>query len=61
MSEENIKKLVDVRQFLIQKFEKCKDYKSNKNAIMREHDHALILHEAVVKIDKLLSEYVQFN
>ena len=61
MNEDDLKNLIDLRGFLIQRFEKCKDYKSNKNAIMRELDHAQILHEAVVKIDAILEKHVSFN
>ncbi len=61
MNDEEIKELVNIRAYLINKFEKCKDYRSNKNAIMREIDHAEIVHEAVVKIDKILKKYVKFD
>ena len=61
MNEEDLSKLIEVRKFLIEKFEKCKDYKSNKNAIMREIDHAKFLHEAVVKIDAILADHVTFK
>ena len=59
--EETIRELIDIRQFLIEKFEKCKDYKQNKNAIMREVDHAKIIHEAIVKLDNILKEHVEFK
>ena len=61
MNEEDIKKLIDVRQHLITAFEKCKDWHNNKNAIMREMDHAECVHQAVVKIDKILENYVSFG
>ena len=61
MNEEDIKNLVGIRKYLIEKFEKCKDYQANKNAIMREIDHAKIVHEAVVRLDKVLSKYVTFD
>ena len=61
MSDEEVKELVALRQFLIEKFERVKDYRQNKNAIMREWDHAEILHATVVKIDMLLKEYVNFE
>ena len=61
MSEEEIKELVGIRQFLIERFNKVKDYQQNKNAIMREMDHAEIVHAAIVKIDNLLKNYVNFD
>ncbi len=61
MSEEEIKELVGIRQFLIERFNKVKDYQQNKNAIMREMDHAEIVHATIVKIDNLLKNYVNFD
>ena len=61
MNEEDIKSLIAIRNDLIEVYSKCKDYKSNKNAIMREVDHARIVHETVVKLDGVLAKYVSFN
>jgi len=61
MTQEEIDDLVGLRNFLIEKFERVKDYRQNKNAIMREVDHAEIVHSTIVKIDKILKEYVNFE
>lgn len=61
MSEEEINQLVGLRQFLIEKYDRVKDYRQNKNAIMREMDHAELVHTTIVKIDKILKEYVNFE
>ena len=61
MNEEDIKNLIEIRENLIKAYTKCQDYKSNKNAIMREVDHARIVHETVVKLDGVLAKYVSFN
>lgn len=61
MNDNEVKSLVALRTSLIKQFNKCKDYRSNKNAIMREMDHAKIVHETVVEIDKILKEYVKFD
>jgi hypothetical protein len=61
MKEETIKKIVNLRTDIITKFEKCKDYRSNKNAIMREIDHAKYLHKIVVSLDDILKGHVKFN
>ena len=61
MSQEEIQKLVEVRMMLLQDFEKRKDWKSNKNAIMREMDHIELIGETIKKIDLLLSGHVTFS
>ena len=61
MNKKEIEALVDLRQGLIAKFARLKDYKSNKNAIMREQDHAKLLHETIVNIDNILKEHVAFD
>ena len=61
MKQDDVNSLVAIRDFLIEKFNKCKVYKSNKNAIMREVDHAEIVHKTIVEIDKVLSGYVEFK
>jgi len=61
MSQEEIQKLVDIRMSLLEDFKKRKDWKSNKNAIMREMDHVEVLGEAIKKIDLLLSGHVTFS
>lgn len=61
MNKKEIEALVNLRQGLIAKFSRLKDYKSNKNAIMREQDHAKLLHETIVNIDNILKEHVSFD
>tara|TARA_B100000287_G_C20522714_1_gene737604 strand:+ start:303 stop:494 length:192 start_codon:yes stop_codon:yes gene_type:complete len=61
MSEEEVKQLVSLRQHLVEKYSRVKDYRQNKNAIMREWDHAELVHETIVKLDNLLKEYVNFE
>ena len=61
MNDNEVKTLITLRAALIKQFNKCKDYRSNKNAIMREVDHAKIVHETVVEIDKILKNYVNFD
>ena len=39
MSQEEIQKLVEIRMELLKDFQKRKDWKSNRNAIMREIEH----------------------
>ena len=61
MSQEEIKKLVDIRMTLLKDFKKRKDWKGNKNAIMREMDHIELIGETIKKIDLLLSGHVTFS
>ena len=61
MSEEEINKLVNLRQHLVERYSRVKDYRQNKNAIMREWDHAELVHEVIVKLDVILKEYVNFE
>ena len=61
MSEQEIQSLVNIRKNLIERYNRCKDYRSNKNALMREIDHAQIIHKVIVDIDKLISKYVNFS
>ena len=61
MNQEEIQKLVDLRMMLLQDFQKRKDWRSNKNAIMREIEHVELIGEAIKKIDALLSGHVTFS
>ena len=61
MNQEEIQKLVELRTMLIQDFSRYKDWRTNRNAIMREVDHVEIIGEAIKKIDALLSGHVTFS
>ena len=61
MNKEEIEILVNLRQKTINKFSRLRDYKNNKNAIMKEIEHAQALHDVIVEIDKVLKEHVIFS
>lgn len=61
LKREDLDKVLKIRAFLIESFSKCKDYRSNKNAIMREIDHVEILQKSIVDIDDFLKKYVEFD
>jgi hypothetical protein len=61
MKEEEINLLVNLRQKTLEKFNRLRDYKSNKNAIMKEFDHAKALHDVIIEIDKVLKDHVSFS
>ena len=61
MENKDIEKLVSLRQKLINRFKKLKDYKNNKNAIMKEIEHAEFLHDTINALDKVLINHVNFS
>ena len=61
MKKEEIEILVNLRQKTLEKFNRLRDYKNNTNAIMKEIDHARLLHEVIKEIDKVLKEHVKFS
>lgn len=61
MNKEEIEVLINLRQQLIEKFNRLKDYKNNTNAIMKEVEHARLIHDTVTTLDKVLKEHVEFS
>ena len=61
MKKEEIEVLINLRQKTLERFNRLRDYKNNKNAIMKEIDHAKSLHDVIVEIDKVLKEHVTFT
>ncbi len=61
MDRELLQKIVDLRQRLILEFSRIKDYKQNKNALVKEQDYAEHLHSIVVEIDQMLQGKVDFE
>jgi hypothetical protein len=61
MKKEEVEILVNLRQKTLETFNKLRDYKSNTNAIMKEVEHARILHNVIVELDKALKEHVNFS
>ncbi len=61
MNQEIVEKIIQLRENLIQKYSRVKDYKTNKNALMKEVDHAKILHETISEIDNILKDHVNFK
>ena len=56
-----IKELIEIRTELIKKHTKCRDYKSNKNAIMREIEYVAVLETTIKSLDKALQGHVNFS
>ena len=61
MKKEEIEKLVNLRQELVQKYGRLRDYKQNVNAIMKERDYAETLFYSIKKLDDVLKEHVNFS
>ena len=61
MTKEEIQKLVDIRMMLFENFKSKKDWKNNRNAIMREIDHIEIMEKTIKEIDAILTNYVSFS
>ena len=53
MKKEEIEYLVQVRATLVKQFESLRDYKNNPNAVMKEIEHAKVIHRTIVKLDSL--------
>ena len=61
MKKEDIESLVSLRQALVQKFTRLRDYKNNPNAIMKEMEHAKLIHETITRLDAVLGDHVKFS
>jgi hypothetical protein len=60
MDKNNLDKIVRLRANLIGRYDKLRDYKNNNGALMKEVDHAKLLHAIIVELDNILSEHVKF-
>jgi len=61
MEKIKVQKLVELRAILIKDFQRRKDWRNNKNAIMREIDHVELLDITIKKIDDILVGDVTFS
>ena len=61
MDKQDIQKLINLRAGLIKSFERLRDYKNNKNAIMKEVEHAALISSTISQIDDILKEHVTFK
>ena len=61
MEKQDVTNLVQLRTDLIKEFEKLRDYKNNKNAIMKEVEHARVIHATITRLDNILKEHVKFD
>lgn len=61
MQNQEVQKLIKIRTELINEFSRLRDYKSDKNALMKEIDCAAVLHRAINAIDDVLKGHVKFG
>ena len=61
MNKDDLGKLISLRAELVKEFERLRDYKNNKNAIMKEVDHAKVINMVIYKIDDVLKDHVSFG
>ena len=61
MNKDDLDKLLNLRKELIDHYQSLRDYKSNKNALIKEIDHAARIHRTIVQIDNILKEHVSFE
>ena len=61
MENQEVQKLIEIRTELINEFTRLNDYKSDKNALMKQVDCASILHKTIVRIDNILKGHVKFE
>ena len=58
MEKQEVASLVQLRTELIKEFEKLRDYKNNKNAVMKEMDHAKLVHTMINRLDIIFNNFV---
>ena len=61
MDKLSLEKLINLRHELIQTFERIRDYKNTPNAIMKEVEHAQLVHSVIKSLDGVLKEHVNFS
>lgn len=61
MENQEIQKLIKIRTELIHEFSRLNDYKSDKNALMKQIDCAAVLHKTINAIDEVLKGHVKFG
>ena len=61
MQKKDLNKMLELRKELIDHYQTLRDYKSNKNALIKEVDHAERIHRTIVQLDNILREHVTFG
>ena len=61
VENQEVNQLVNIRANLIKEYSRLRDYRSDKNALMKQVDCAAILHRTIVEIDSILKGHVKFE
>jgi len=60
-TKKDLEKLINIRAALITKHSRLRDYKNNKNAIMKEIEHVVLIENVIKDLDVFLKKFVEFN
>jgi len=60
-TKKDLEKLINIRTALITKHSRLRDYKNNKNAIMKEIEHVVLIENVIKDLDVFLKKFVEFN
>lgn len=60
-TKKDLEKLINIRAALITKHSRLRDYKNNKNAIMKEVEHVVLIENVIKDLDVFLKKFVEFN
>tara|TARA_A100001515_G_scaffold31527_1_gene24568 strand:+ start:736 stop:921 length:186 start_codon:yes stop_codon:yes gene_type:complete len=61
MNEDNIRRLVNIRSYLIQEYKKLDGGQNPATSMMRQVEAASVYERAIRDLDNLLSEHVNFE
>lgn len=57
----DLERIIRIRESLIKEHSRYRDYKNNKNAIMKEADHITLIENTIKRMDEFLKKYVEFK
>ena len=57
----DLERIIRIRESLIKEHSRYRDYKNNKNAIMKEADHITLIESTIKRMDEFLKKYVEFK
>ena len=61
MENEEVKRLVNIRSFLIQEYKKLDGGTNPSTAMMRQVEAATVIEKVIKDLDSVLGEYVNFS
>ena len=61
LAKKDLEVLINIRAELIKSHGRLRDYKNNKNAIMKEVEHVILIENVIKDLDHFLKKFVQFS